>query len=67
MTPAEFNEGLAALGISQRGFARASSSGERTVRGWALGERAIPGPIEVLLWAMRRDPTLLDALRARHP
>ena len=49
MTPATFRAALAALGYSQSGFAAFARVDARTVRKWAAGDRAIPGPVVVLL------------------
>ena len=49
MTPAAFRAALAALGYTQSGFAAFARVDARTVRKWAAGDRAIPGPVEVLL------------------
>jgi DNA-binding transcriptional regulator YiaG len=49
MTPATFRAALAALGYTQSGFAAIARVDARTVRKWAAGDRAIPGPVAVLL------------------
>lgn len=54
MSADEFREAIAALGFSQRQAAAALEVDERTVRKWALGERAIPGPVRVALRCMAR-------------
>jgi DNA-binding transcriptional regulator YiaG len=51
---ADFKAAIAALGLSQRAAALALEVDERTVRKWALGERAIPGPVRVALRCMAR-------------
>ena len=59
MTPEQFRTALAALGLSQSGFARVARVDPRTVRKWAAGDRAIPGPVVVLLEllaAQKRPP-----------
>jgi DNA-binding transcriptional regulator YiaG len=48
----EFRAAIAALGMSQRQAAAALEVDERTARKWALGERAIPGPVRVALRCM---------------
>jgi DNA-binding transcriptional regulator YiaG len=63
MTPDAFRAAIARLGLTQTGAARAFRTGERTVRHWAFGDRAVPPAVELLLWACERDPTLLEALR----
>lgn len=52
MTTEEFRAALAALGLSQVEAAEALEVDARTVRRWALGERAIPGPVRVALRCM---------------
>jgi DNA-binding transcriptional regulator YiaG len=49
---ADFKAAIAALGMSQRAAATALEVDERTVRKWALGERAVPGPARVALRCM---------------
>lgn len=54
----EFSAALAALGLSQP--ARAAEALEvdvRTIRRWAMGERAIPGPVSVALRLMASIPS----------
>ena len=63
MTPEAFRAALDRLGLTQTGAARAFRTGERSMRHWAAGDRAVPPAIELLLWACERDPTLLAALR----
>jgi DNA-binding transcriptional regulator YiaG len=52
VSPEQFREAIAALGMSQRAAATALEVDERTVRKWALGERTIPGPARVALRCM---------------
>ncbi len=54
MSPDEFRAAIAALGLNQRAAAVALDVDERTVRKWALGERAVPGPAKVALRCMGR-------------
>ena len=56
MTAEEFRAALASLGLSQVAAAAALEVDARTVRRWALGERAIPGPVRVALRLMARRP-----------
>lgn len=65
MTPDAYRAALAALGLSQMEMGRIVEAGPRTAQRWPSGEARIPGSVEVLLWAMQRDPTLLPALRER--
>ena len=53
MSPEAFREAIAALGMNQREAAMALEVDDRTVRKWALGERAIPGPVRVALRGMK--------------
>lgn len=62
MTPTEFRASLSLLGLTQQGFARLSGQDDRTIRRYVSGERAIPEPVARLLWAMKRDRTLIEAL-----
>jgi DNA-binding transcriptional regulator YiaG len=50
----EFRAAIAALGLTQRQAAAALEVDERTARKWALGERAVPGPVRVALRCMTR-------------
>ena len=52
VSPEQFREAIAALGMNQRETAMALEVDNRTVRKWALGERAIPGPARVALRCM---------------
>jgi DNA-binding transcriptional regulator YiaG len=54
MTADEFRGVLAALGMSQRGFAAYTGANERTVRRWALGEQDIPPWVPVLIRLLER-------------
>ena len=49
MKPAELRAALAALGLSQVGFARTVRVDPRTVRRWVAGDAVIPGPVVVLI------------------
>lgn len=52
MTPADFRAALDVLGLSQTAAAPALGSDPRTIRRWALGERPIPKPVQLLLGAL---------------
>jgi len=54
MTPATFRAALAALGYTQSAFAAFARVDPRTVRKWAAGDRAIPGPVVVLMEMMAK-------------
>ena len=58
MTPKEFRNAIAKLGINQTQAARALRVDPRTVRRWVAGDVNIPGPVEVLLegWLKRGIP-----------
>ncbi|EHM01226.1 hypothetical protein HMPREF9946_02187 [Acetobacteraceae bacterium AT-5844] len=62
MSPKEFREALARLGMSQLQAAKVLETDPRTVRRWALGESTIPGPVRVALRCMER----LQALGAEY-
>jgi len=49
MTPADFLQVKAAIGLSQTQFAKFAGVNARTIRRWEKGERAIPGPLIRLL------------------
>ncbi|MDF1769853.1 hypothetical protein [Maricaulis sp.] len=52
MTPEQFKAARQRLGYSQGHLAkelRLGGDGARTVRRWELGEREIPGPVQVVL------------------
>jgi DNA-binding transcriptional regulator YiaG len=49
VSPADLRAALAGLGLSQVGFARIARVDPRTVRKWVAGDRAIPGPVVVLI------------------
>lgn len=52
MSADEFRKVIADLGMTQVEAAAALEVDARTVRRWALGERAIPGPVRVALRLM---------------
>lgn len=56
MNADQFRAALAALGLSQVGFARIALVDARTVRRWCDGSRAIPGPVVALLGMMQDNP-----------
>lgn len=49
MTPDEYRDAIAQLGLSQVAAARLLGVDERTSRRWATGERDVPGPAERFL------------------
>jgi DNA-binding transcriptional regulator YiaG len=63
MSPAEFAAIEAALGITDGALARAlGCSGDRTVRRWRNGERAIPGTVATLMRLLFCSPAARDQL-----
>ena len=52
VTPEQFREAIAGLGLNQTEAAKALEVDARTVRRWAAGEREIPGPVRVALRCM---------------
>ena len=55
MTPADLRAALAALELTQGGFARLVRVDARTVRRWVAGDREIPGPvIAIVEWLTER-------------
>jgi DNA-binding transcriptional regulator YiaG len=49
MTPDEYREAIAELGLSQGAAARLLGVDARTSRRWAIGERDVPPPAERFL------------------
>ena len=64
MTPSDFRDQIDRLGLSTTGAARLLGVEDRSIRRYLDGTRAIPEPVRRLLWAIERDATLADALRA---
>lgn len=53
MTPGDLRAARHALGLSAAGLARiVRVQGSRTVQKWEAGDRAIPGPVAVLVEAL---------------
>jgi DNA-binding transcriptional regulator YiaG len=52
MTPKQFEDAIAKLGLSQVGAARFLKLSDRTVRKWVAGEARIPGSVAMLLRLM---------------
>ena len=52
MTPAEYKEAIAALGLSQVAAGRFLTNNPRTSRRWASGESRVPKAVAMLLWLM---------------
>ena len=52
MTPAEYKEAIAALGLSQAEAGRFLTDNPRTSRRWASGESRVPKAVAMLLWLM---------------
>ncbi len=51
------------LGLTIGAGARLLGVDIRTWERWEQGNRSVPPPVVRLLWALERDPSLLDALR----
>lgn len=49
MTPRQLQAGLDKLGLTQVAFARLIGAGDRSVRGWVAGSRAVPETVAILL------------------
>jgi DNA-binding transcriptional regulator YiaG len=62
MTPTEYRDQIARLGLTQAGAAALLGVDARTSRNWACGERETPAPVVRLLWACERDTSLAEAL-----
>ncbi len=59
MTPEQLREARQALGMSAAKLAEAlrlGRGGDRTVRRWEAGDRAIPGPVEVAVAYLLTTP-----------
>jgi hypothetical protein len=52
MTPTQYREAIARLGLSQAAAGRFLTGRERTSRSWASGESRIPKSVEMLLLLM---------------
>ena len=52
MTPLQFRNALRRLDLTQQGMAKLLGADERTARRWALGERAVPSCVEIVLKLM---------------
>ncbi len=66
MTTKQFRAALARLKLSQLGAARLFHVDARTVRRWALGERAIPGSIAILLHLLLAGKITTHDIEAIH-
>lgn len=63
MTSDEYRACLVRLGLTQSGAARLLGVDARTSQRYASGERAVPPPVQRLLWAIERDAGLHVTLR----
>lgn len=59
MTPQQFKDTLADLGLSQAGLARLLGANNVTTNRWAMGVVPIPHSIVLLLAAWRSHPDLI--------
>jgi transcriptional regulator with XRE-family HTH domain len=64
MTPKQFRSALDRLGLSQLGAARLFGADGRTARRWALGERAVPETVAILLRLLMTDRITADDIEA---
>jgi hypothetical protein len=54
MTPAQYRDAIARLGLSQVAAGEFLTGNPRTSRNWALGESRVPRPVALLLRLMIR-------------
>ena len=52
MTPAQYRDAIAALGLSQVAAGQFLTNNPRTSRRWASGESRVPKAVAMLLWLM---------------
>lgn len=64
MTKDEYRAALERLALTQGEVARLLGTDARTGRRWALGEVAVPGPVEMHLRVWLARPEILDVVRA---
>lgn len=64
MTANQFRAALDRLGLSQLEAARLFKSNDRTVRRWAIGERAVPPTVAIVIKLMLAGKITADDLRA---
>jgi len=62
MTPADYRALRERLGLTQAATARLCDVDTRTVQRWQSGARDIPPPVQRLLRACERDPSLAQWL-----
>lgn len=67
MTAKQFQSAIDRLGLSQVGAARLLGADPRTARRWALGERSVPTPIEILLRLMLAGKISADDIDGVRP
>jgi DNA-binding transcriptional regulator YiaG len=60
MTPDQYSDAIAALGLSQRAAGRFLKVGERTSRRWAAGDSPIPESAAILLRLMVKHGIMPD-------
>ncbi len=66
MTANQFRSALTRLKLSQRRAARLFRADERTTRRWALGERAIPSSIAILLRLLLTGKIVIHDIETAH-
>ena len=64
MTAKQFQIAIDRLGLSQVGAARLMGADPRTGRRWALGERAVPHTVAILLRLMLAGKITVDDLKS---
>lgn len=64
MTPNQFRSALDRLGLSQAGAAALVGADPRTGRRWALGERAVPECVAILLRLLMAEKITIEDIDA---
>jgi DNA-binding transcriptional regulator YiaG len=63
MTPTDFRNTLARLGLSQTGASRVLGVSDRQVRRWASGDISVPQPVVIILKLLCRGVIGIDDLQ----
>ena len=66
MTAKQFRDALDRLKLSQLGAAKLFQSNDRTVRRWAIGERAVPVTVAIMLKLMLAGKITEADIKAVH-
>ena len=64
MTPTDYRNTLAALGISQARFGRLVNVNKDTPTNWAMGRNEVPGAVALVLRALAAGVVTIDQLEA---